>query len=374
MNRFRILVFFICLYCTSYSQYDLSKDASVSILTCDPGHEIYSLFGHTAIRVKDPATMLDVVFNYGAFDFSTPNFSLRFSRGDLQYFVTAESYQDFIFTYVMEKRNVHEQMLNLTVSQKQQLFNTLSEVLQSDERFYTYKFIDRNCTNMAVAAVNDVLGKDVIVKRNVDGRSYREVIYPYFDNHFYEQWGTSILFGTKTDEKATTLFLPSEFMHSLAVTKIDGNPIASNAKTILRNDPVQAPKSWWNNVYTYLLLITLVLVFNNRRFVIPTWFTIIGLLGLFSTWATFYSLHEELRSNYNILLFNPLLLILAWLINRYAKATLILSSVCLACIAVYLIIIFEKPHALIVFPIVLANAALLIKLIVKNRRLLSAVK
>src|SRR6476620_7089444 len=72
----------------------LSEGAKVSVLTCGTGNEVYSLFGHTAIRIKDPARHLDMVYNYGAFDFEAPNFVLRFSKGDLQYFVTAEDFMD----------------------------------------------------------------------------------------------------------------------------------------------------------------------------------------------------------------------------------------------------------------------------------------
>ncbi len=369
--RIKLLLslFFLLLISSAYSQSELSDKASVSILTCETGNEIYSLFGHTAIRIKDPVTMLDVVYNYGAFDFSTPNFGLRFSRGDLQYFVTAENYNDFLLQYYVEKRSVYEQELNLTANQKNQLFNTLNEVMQSDARFYTYKFIDRNCTNMAVDDLNDVLGGKVIVKRNIDGSSYRDIIFPYFDEHFYEQWGISILFGTKTDQIATTLFLPSEFMHSLSVTKYKGEKIASEAKTILNFPKQPKAPSIWNNVYTYLILITLVLVFNKKKWVRAAYFVIIGLLGLFFIWAMLYSLHAELKSNYNLLLFNPLLIVLAYLIYRpNHRFTIVVAMSCLICIAIYLVMIFQKAHALIVFPIVLANAALLVKMLLNARR------
>ena len=84
----------------SFSQTNsLSKEAEISVLTCGTSTEVYALFGHTAIRVKDKANGIDVVYNYGAFDFSTPNFIGRFVKGDLQYFVTNGSYIDFYYNY-----------------------------------------------------------------------------------------------------------------------------------------------------------------------------------------------------------------------------------------------------------------------------------
>ena len=56
----------------------LSDKAEISVLTCSPGKELYSLFGHTAIRVHDPEQDLDVVFNYGTFDFDTPTPAIGF--------------------------------------------------------------------------------------------------------------------------------------------------------------------------------------------------------------------------------------------------------------------------------------------------------
>ena len=62
----------------------LSENAQVSVLTCGNGNELYSLFGHTAVRIFDPQTNIDIVYNYGAFDFATPNLDARFSKGDLK--------------------------------------------------------------------------------------------------------------------------------------------------------------------------------------------------------------------------------------------------------------------------------------------------
>ena len=370
MHRLRILLFCFALLCSpaAFPQVELSPSTTVSILTCDTGNEIYSLFGHTAIRIKDPATSLDVVYNYGAFDFRTPNFELKFARGDLQYFATAESFDDFMMQYTMEKRSVYQQDLNLTYDQKVKLFESLNEVLMSDKRFYTYKFIDRNCTNMAVAQINQVLGKPVIFKQDVTDATYRDIIFPYFKNHFYEQWGTSILFGTKVDEQATALFLPSEFMHSLKVTKYEGKPIASPAQTILSIEPEKPKMSWWNNVWTYLVVMALVIVFHKRRMVQTVYLSVIAVLGCLFAWTMLYSLHEELRSNYNILLFNPLLLILAYCNERKMRKTAsVVVWTCFGFIAIYLMIVATKAHALIVLPIVIANCLILWRMLQKNR-------
>ena len=191
----------------------LSEQAKVSILTCGTGPESYAMYGHTAIRIQDKVTGLDVVYNYGAFDFSTPNFIGRFIKGDLQYFITNESYIDFYYNYQAENRAIIEQELVLTPIQVKQLFEQLNASVYSDERFYTYKFIDRNCTTMVVDKINNTLGKEYIQSATSD-QSYRELLYPYMSD-FYMKLGIQIIFGTKVDEPASRLFLPYEFEKKL---------------------------------------------------------------------------------------------------------------------------------------------------------------
>lgn len=77
---FIISFFLILLTASTSASVKLSKDATISILTCSPGNELYSLFGHTGIRVVDKANNMDIVFNYGTFDFATQGFYFKFAR------------------------------------------------------------------------------------------------------------------------------------------------------------------------------------------------------------------------------------------------------------------------------------------------------
>lgn len=366
--RIKALLFFVLVPMIFVGQdLPLSGDARVSVLTCGTGNEVYSLFGHTAIRIQDRQTHLDVVYNYGAFDFEAPNFILRFSKGDLQYFVTAENFTDFMYQYYFEKRSVYEQELYLSQDQKQQVFDKLNETLSSDAKYYTYKFIDRNCTNMAVDLLNGVLGGKVIKKTGDKSATYRETLYPYFENHFYEQLGTSIIFGTKVDQKATLLFLPVELQNSLAVTNYKGAPIASTGKMLLNYSHQKAPFSLLNNGWTFLLLL-IVIVVVNRYTIALVYFGIIGAIGLFFSVAGFYSYHEELAWNYNALLFNPaLLLLLFFYLRRNEKWTYRIALFCLLSIAAYLVVMIGKIHIFIVAPVVMTNLILLARFAQKAR-------
>src|SRR5574344_101198 len=97
---------------------DLSKDSKISLLTCSTGSELYSCFGHSAIRVVDDSLNIDIVFNYGTFNFRTPNFYLKFLNGDLNYMLAASYFSDFYNSYKRDGRGVSELDLNMNYSQR----------------------------------------------------------------------------------------------------------------------------------------------------------------------------------------------------------------------------------------------------------------
>jgi hypothetical protein len=342
----------------------LSEQAKVSILTCGTGPESYAMYGHTAIRIQDVALSFDVVYNYGAFDFSTPNFIGRFVKGDLQYFITNESYIDFYYNYQAENRAIIEQELALSPIQVKQLFEQLNASLYSDDRFYTYKFIDRNCTTMVVDKINNTIGNECIKSATSD-QSYRELLYPYMSD-FYMKLGIQIIFGTKVDQPATRLFLPYEFKTALSKTRVNGKPIEKSNETILKARPTSVPFNWLNSIYS-LIGVLLLLALFGKKWIPIIYFTIAGLLGLFFSLVGLYSMHEELLWNYNILLFNPLFLVYAWYSFKEQKTTTkLLGKLILGCLVVYLVYMLNKIHLEIVWPFVVLHGYWLLKNVLKK--------
>ena len=369
------LFFFIILFSTIQSSFgqdiqnlQLSKNARISVITCGTGNESYSLFGHTAVRVNDPDKYIDVVYNYGAFDFGTPNFVVKFTKGDLQYFAVAHSYADFINDYTYERRSVYEQELQIPDTLKQKLFDNLNKALQLENRYYTYKFIDKNCTSMVIDVINKTLDTVAIVKNTDTEITYRTILYPYFDNHFYEKLGTSIIFGTKVDDLGTQLFLPFELQKSLKNVSFKNHPLVKESKTIIEFKK-EVPTSWWNNWYTYLLLLGAIVLINKRSIDL-FYLGVLSALGLFFIGAGFYSFHKELAYNYNILLFNPTLLALLYFhFTKNKKWINNLALFNLLSLFVYLIILINKAHLLLVLPMIATSGVVLAKIIMKNRRI-----
>ena len=366
----KIVLFILLFSIANYSfgqSIQLSKNTQVSVLTCGTGNESYSLFGHTAIRVHDTVNGIDVVYNYGAFDFNTPNFVMKFIKGDLQYFAVADSYPDFINQYQYEKRSVYEQELNIPSSLKQKLFDNLNTSLASGESYYTYKFIDKNCTSMVVDIINKTLDTTAIVKNADTDITYRTILYPYFDNHFYEKLGTSIIFGKKVDGLGTQLFLPFELQKSLKKVTFQNHPLAQENKTLLEFEN-EVPDSWWNNIYTYILFLGF-MVLINKKSIDLFYLILIAVMGMFFTFVGFYSSHLELGYNYNILLFNPTLvglLYFYWTKNKKGIYNLALFNI--LSLGIYFFVVINKAHFLLVLPLIITNGIILVRMAMQNKK------
>ena len=345
----------------------LSKNAKISVITCGLGNETYSYFGHTAIRVTDSINNIDIVYNYGNFDFRTPNFVAKFAKGDLQYFVGISSFPDFINEYSYEKRSVFEQELLISQDFKQKLFENLNKAAFSEERFYTYKFIDRNCTSMVVDVINKSLNQTVIIKKEDCDKTYRRILFPYFNGHFYDQLGTSIIFGTKVDQSGTKIFLPFELKNSLEKTTFSKHLLVSKSKTLL-NFKKETPTSWWNNIFTYIALLVFIILMKNK-IIDKIYLLVLSLIGVFFVAMGFYSLHQELAMNYNVLLFSPFLLILilfSFLKNK--KWTYRLAILHLLFLIAYFLFLINKAHFFIVLPMIITSGIILIRVAIRNKK------
>lgn len=359
-------LFIIASFFSFAQSITLSNEAKVSILTCGTGPQSYAMYGHTGIRIQDKSSGVDVVYNYGAFDFSTPNFIGKFVKGDLQYFVTNGSFADFYYNYQVENREIIEQELALNPTQVNQLFQQLNTSVYSDERFYTYKFIDRNCTTMVADKINTTLGKEYIKSTDIN-QSYREILYPYMTD-FYMKLGIQLIFGAKVDQPAVRLFLPYEFKKSIAATTVNGIKLEQSNTTILEARKIDLPFNWLNSIYS-LLGALVILVILNKKVLKISYFIAVGLFGIFFSLVGFYSLHEEIMWNYNILLFNPLLLVFAWYYSKENTIKIILwGQICLAMLLVYFIYMLNKIHLEIVWPFIILNGFWLGKLVLQNKK------
>jgi hypothetical protein len=330
----------------------LSDNSKISLLTCGSGSELYSAFGHTALRIQDPSIGLDVVYNYGTFDFRTEHFYLKFIKGDLNYFVSISTFTDFITEYQYDQRSVIEQILRLSLIQKQDLFDKLNTSLYSDERFYTYKFIDRNCTTMVLDKLNQTIKNKTIVKTAAVNLSYREVLYPYFEDYYWFKLGINIIFGAPTDVADTQLFLPIELQNSVEKLVVNKEPIVEKTQILVEGQTQKRPFSFWNSGYFFGLLLLLIGLTRSSKIYFIYLF-LLGAIGLFFSFAGLYSHHKEITWNYHILLFNPLFVLFPFIYKtRYFKKILL---TCALCLGIFILYVLTLPQLVLISPIILLN-------------------
>ncbi len=298
------------------------ENTQISLLTCSPGDLIYELFGHTAVRIQDDSHKLDFVVNYGLFDFDQPHFIYRFVRGKTDYTVGVNYTRSFIQSYAERGSSVTESILNLTLSEKQDLLNRLNENLQPDNRIYRYNFIYNNCATKVRDIFEMSIKHKLSYPTHVDSYSFREAIMLYTDKAPWSQLGFDLCLGAGADRTATQremLFLPEilgETYASAMLTDSTGiYPLCLQTSQIIPENKEKG-SAWFSPTLCAYLLLLLVLYasfFLNKH---KIWlkrmdvllFTINGIGGCIILFLILYSQHPFTGQNYNILWMNPLTL------------------------------------------------------------------
>lgn len=157
-KKYFLLLCFLSFLNVSNAQINLSVYSEVSIVTADAGSELFEAFGHAAIRIKDPVLQLDVIYNYGMFDFNAPNFYTNFVKGKLNYQLGRQRFNQFINSYNYQKRNVQQQVLNLSQQEKQAFFLYLENNAAPKNRDYWYDPYYNNCATKLRDITTTILG------------------------------------------------------------------------------------------------------------------------------------------------------------------------------------------------------------------------
>jgi hypothetical protein len=293
----------------------LTPEARISLLTCGPGNELYSAFGHSAIRIKDPAYG-DIVFNYGTFSFDQPNFYLRFAQGRLLYRLSVESFRNFEEFYIYENRSITEQELNLTLQQKQKLYDLLAENYLPENREYRYHFFYDNCSTRIRDIIEKALNNEVSYQYpdSAGKKSFRQMTDEYLipGKQSWGDFGIDLCLGLPTDHIATAyqeMFLPDYLMHHFdqAIIGKEMKPLVTGKKVIFDTQttftaPVISP-----NMLTWALFILVMFFTVLKRSAIGfgtfdyILFGLSGLLGILFLLLWVATDHTDTKYNFNLL-------------------------------------------------------------------------
>ncbi len=328
MKKF-FFFFFLFSITAGYAQPDTSA-IKISLLTCAPGEELYSTFGHTAVRVTDSMNHTDYVFNYGLFDFNEPNFYLKFVRGQLDYMLGIQTFNEFLYEYQLTRRSVWEQDIHLTWQQKQSILSFLYNNLKEENRYYKYDFIYDNCATRARDVFLDVLPGYKIEKDYIqENTTARNLFHYYLDNGKNQAWsklGIDILLGSGIDtamNKFSGMFLPEFLMNAFDVATRNGSPIVTAKRTIVHGDDVKQSNYYVPFVVMLIFSLCLFALYYFKRkndFLVnvldSALLFITGALGCLLLFMWFFTDHESCNNNYNLLWAVPFNIIAAFMPNR----------------------------------------------------------
>lgn len=336
MKQFLLIVCILLVSSKLHAQQVVISDSAVvSLITCSPGAEVYSKFGHTAIRVKDKINNVDVVFNYGIFSFETEHFYYKFIKGETDYQLGIYETNFFLPEYAERNSMVWEQVLNLSSVEKKNLVATLLENYEPQNRVYRYNFVFDNCSTRPRDKITSSVNGYIRYHQTSESATFRRWIGDYVGTDTWLKFGIDLVFGIDADAVASqkdSQFLPEVLMSDFQeaeIVSLDGHvkKLVEKSATVLVDKKHIEEKS---SVFSFLLkpfavslfllglgvLITLLDIKykkHNKVFDSVLLF-ITGVAGIIVFYLMVFSTHPLVAANLNILWVNPLNLIVAFLI------------------------------------------------------------
>ena len=333
MKKFiRFFILLVFAFVLKANAQDSSR-LRISLLTCTPGNELYSIFGHSAIRIIDSNNVNDLVFNYGTFNFNDEEFYIKFVKGKLNYFVSVQQTEDFIYSYTVEGRGITEQILNLSEQEKYDIKHALIENLKEENKYYKYDFFYDNCTTR----LRDIISKNkqptpILPYVMPEKTRFRQAIHIYL-NKSEQHWsklGIDLLLGAKTDKIMSAEeqeFLPENLMSAFdqcTNQKLVSEKVQLTPPTFI--DQITKPLFTPNFCFWIFFAVVFSFSFVKNKLVsiITTGldFTILfftGALGILFIFMWFGTDHIMTKNNYNILWALPTNLIAAFFIKSKLK-------------------------------------------------------
>ncbi len=301
----------------------------VFIVNIYPGNKIYELEGHSALVVEDSGYA--TAYNYGVFDFNSPNFVYRFIKGETDYMLAAYPYAYFQAQYEKDGRRIVAHELNLDSLETVRLQQYLNRNLLPENRVYRYNYVKDNCATRPLKVVEAAVGDSIILGaapfEAVDSEpTFRKVMRHYHRNYPWYQFGIDLSLGSGIDypiSRREMAFAPTELDGMLADATIAGRKLVKNVTVVNDTAPdaaIEGPTPGYLSplFIGFLLLFALILIGRKdtrlSRIIDSIFFGIIGIEGCILTFLIFVSVHEATSPNYLYLWLNPLSLLVPVLI------------------------------------------------------------
>ena len=313
-----IFIFFVSIQHNFSQKLVLSDQSEISVITAGPGDVLYEAFGHSAIRVKDPTLNLDIIFNYGLFDFNQPNFYVNFVKGRLLYRLGKQSFRRFITSYDYQQRWVKDQVLDLSLVDRIKIFEYLNENSLPANAEYLYDPYFNNCATKLRDITKEILGNKIQFPSSFSDENFslRQLMNQELPWNTWGSFGINLALGNTLDKELIAdnyMYLPDYVHKGFQKATITENkittPLVLEERQLLRYTEKQIKIQWYNPffVFSLLLLLTIVVTFRDqKRNIRSKWldftlFFVTGVLGIIICFLWFFTDHYTAPNNFNLL-------------------------------------------------------------------------
>lgn len=282
----------------------------ISLLTCSSGKETFSAWGHSAIRIVDKDAGIDVVYNFGLFDFDTPNFYGKFVKGKLKYKLGVHHSQNFYNSYFEENRQIIEQKLNLSEESQVRIISRLQYLYRPENRYYYYSFVGKNCTTELRDLILENAETDFQNKNT--NKTHREQLNEFLQGRLWLKFSMSLIMGYKVDKEIDlfqSMFLPDYLCNEIRNIKVNNKNIVESEQIFNQvYNPYNSYPLLANPLLIFSLVLVLIIIINSK-YIQNTILIITGITGLTIFLVGLFTEHPELKYNLNYLWINPLYIV-----------------------------------------------------------------
>lgn len=294
--------------------------------------EVYTAWGHSALRITNDSLDCDWIYNYGLFSFGdVTKFCYNFVLGRTDYMVGSQKFQkSFREATKYKKVHLREAVLNLTDDEVDRLDKALEENVLPENRVYRYSFFLDNCATrprqMLERCVNGTIDYH-FTDDTLAAQSYRQNISARQSHSPWYNFGIQICLGEPIDRNMTDslrmfepvhmheVFIRAEIVDSLG----NRRPLVIDDHFLNKSDESSKCEWTWftpNVVFwvMFLLIVAHTAFYNYRKVNDYVWFDsmfffLYGIMGILVFFLSIISEHDFVFPNYNILIFNPLYLL-----------------------------------------------------------------
>ncbi|MBT8183450.1 MAG: DUF4105 domain-containing protein [Eudoraea sp.] len=311
----------------------LTSIAQVSVITCGPGPDLYSSFGHSAFRIQDASQGIDWVYNYGTFNFNAPNFYYNFAVGRPVFSLSVSTFPDFLYSYQLENRWVKEQLLALDDREKNALFRFLERNKLPENRDYKYDYLYDNCSTKIPEVLQQVLGQQLVFQDGdqLTDTTFRELIRENLKSNSWSSFGIDLALGAVIDRKIKRreqMFIPFKVREQISDAQFGNKQILERERTILKAVKnsggfyfTTSPLFWFVLLLIFTVAISYIDITNEVRSRLLDFFLFLvtGIIGLLIFFLWFLTDHSATAANLNILWAFPLNLVACYYLVKHGR-------------------------------------------------------